>query len=266
MRTTVLLAAGLALAASACDSGESSCLAGSHCYRSQYARVACEAVPFGRVGVGTTATLIVSIRNLGNVATTNFAVGPLPEPFGFVGGAFPGTGGTCGAAIAAGRDCTIVVRFSPPEAKVYQGIAFGVVYAPPMYTDMDDDTADCGLDSIGTAVTNQLAISPETPHDFGSVSPPSSSSTVFTVTNTAGATLPLACADFEILPSAGFVLGAGTCCTTASLTPGDTCTIGATFAPDAAMAPFTYLGSLYYGKAQPDALSNRVELFGQRAP
>jgi hypothetical protein len=266
IRMKVLLAAGVALAGSGCGSGGSTCLAGSHCYRSQYANVTCEAVPLGRVAVGTTTTLIVSIRNLGNVATTKFTVGPPPEPFGFAGGAFPGTGGTCGASIAAGKDCIIVVRFSPPEAKAYPGIAYNVVYAPPMYTDMDEDTAYCGLDGIGTVGTNPLTISPESPHDFGSVSPPSSSSAVFTMTNTAGATLPVACADFEIFPSAGFGLGGGSCCTTTSLTPGGSCTIGATFTPDAAVAPSTCLGSLYYGKAQPDVLSNRVELFGKRAP
>lgn len=66
--------------------------------------------------IGDTADRTFTISNTGNFeasdVTDAFA---LSAPFSFMGGTYPGTGGTCTHAIDAGDDCTIVVRFEPTD-------------------------------------------------------------------------------------------------------------------------------------------------------
>jgi hypothetical protein len=69
---------------------------------------------FGAIAVGATVEHTFHLTNVGAQAATAVAADPLPGPFAFKGGAFPGTGGDCGAQLAAGQSCRIVVTFTPP--------------------------------------------------------------------------------------------------------------------------------------------------------
>lgn len=66
---------------------------------------------FGLVPIFTSADKTFQITTKANRPVTFVELAGLEEPFAFKGGAFPGTGGTCKAAIA--ENCTIVLTFSP---------------------------------------------------------------------------------------------------------------------------------------------------------
>lgn len=71
---------------------------------------------FGNYGKGATATKTFTITNSGGVAATLMAEAasdPLAAPYDFLGGTYPGTGGTCGASLAVNATCTVVVSFAP---------------------------------------------------------------------------------------------------------------------------------------------------------
>ncbi|HLL81152.1 MAG TPA: choice-of-anchor D domain-containing protein, partial [Longimicrobium sp.] len=75
---------------------------------------ACGPYDFGSALVGSTVERTFTVFNTGAIATSGVGdAGVLAPPFGFKGGGFPGTGGTCGNVINAGGSCTLVVRFSP---------------------------------------------------------------------------------------------------------------------------------------------------------
>ena len=71
---------------------------------------------FGNVTVGATATRTFTLQNTGAVAATAVGGSGLVAPFSFLGGSYPGTGGTCGATINASANCTVVVEFAPTSA------------------------------------------------------------------------------------------------------------------------------------------------------
>lgn len=75
---------------------------------------------FGSVAVGAASmSKVFTIANLGELSATNISESGLAVPFVFVGGVFPGTGGTCAAVLAAGASCSVVVDFVPPVAGTY---------------------------------------------------------------------------------------------------------------------------------------------------
>ncbi|MEZ4751826.1 MAG: choice-of-anchor D domain-containing protein [Bdellovibrionota bacterium] len=71
---------------------------------------------FGTIAVGNTSDKTFTVSNTGNNPATQMkeAVGAaLVSPFGFKGGSYPGTGGSCGTSLNQGNNCTIVVSFAP---------------------------------------------------------------------------------------------------------------------------------------------------------
>lgn len=67
---------------------------------------------YGLVGMPRDHTFYV--QNLGEQSATGVGDGGgLASGFAFKGGAYPGLGGTCGASIAGGERCSIVVTFAP---------------------------------------------------------------------------------------------------------------------------------------------------------
>lgn len=70
---------------------------------------------FGNVFLGATSSRSITVSNTGNYEATMMADGgALSGNFSFVGGTYPGSGGgTCGATLAAGASCVIVVQFAP---------------------------------------------------------------------------------------------------------------------------------------------------------
>ncbi len=68
---------------------------------------------FGDHGVGSTTTHIFYFTNMGAATATGVGGGALSPPFSYLGGTFPGAGGSCVGTLAAGDDCTVVVAFTP---------------------------------------------------------------------------------------------------------------------------------------------------------
>ena len=68
---------------------------------------------FGSLLTGNTADHSFTVSNIGVSAATAVSGSGLAAPFSFQGGAYPGTGGTCGATIASGASCSVVVTFAP---------------------------------------------------------------------------------------------------------------------------------------------------------
>ncbi len=71
---------------------------------------------YGTVANGAVVTHAFTITNTGGSNAIGLGGTGIAAPFEFVGGSFPGTGGTCGAVLIPGGTCTVVVSFSPVAA------------------------------------------------------------------------------------------------------------------------------------------------------
>lgn len=71
---------------------------------------------FGNIPVGGSADLTILVNKTGPNVTSVSEIG-LAAPFTLKGGAYPGTGGTCGTTISG--SCSIVVTYSPTAAAVH---------------------------------------------------------------------------------------------------------------------------------------------------
>ena len=100
---------------------------------------------FGFVSSGHIENLLFDVIYSGaspasvDVAATEAS---LPAPFGFAGGAFPGTAGTCGTQIDS--DCTLELAFSPATMGIYEG---GVVLH--YHNGVNVSTTDASLVGLG---------------------------------------------------------------------------------------------------------------------
>jgi hypothetical protein len=82
----------------------------------------CGPYTFGSIPVGTTAEQTFFLDNNGAVAATALSdAGTLALPFKFKGGTYPGTGGTCGATLASGGNCSLVVVYAPTSVTTSAG-------------------------------------------------------------------------------------------------------------------------------------------------
>jgi hypothetical protein len=88
----------------------------------------CGPYDFGSFTTGTFSDHTFTVSNTGALGASAMASsGALAVPFTFKGGAYPGTGGTCGATLAIATSCTLVVTFSP-TAPVQSNSTLGVQY------------------------------------------------------------------------------------------------------------------------------------------
>lgn len=71
---------------------------------------------YGMVTIGNTADITLTLQNQTGETLTSLNPFSIAAPFSFKGGAFPGTGGTCGATLAAGVSCTAILEFAPTSA------------------------------------------------------------------------------------------------------------------------------------------------------
>ncbi|MBL8093734.1 MAG: S8 family serine peptidase [Anaerolineales bacterium] len=76
---------------------------------------------FGQVVVDLTADRVLTLRNPGNKAASLSGASVTGSGIAFKGGSYPGTGGTCGASLAANGTCTIVLRFTPGGVATVSG-------------------------------------------------------------------------------------------------------------------------------------------------
>ena len=183
---------------------------------------------FSKQATGSTTTHAFTVTNTGGVDAAGITAAALAAPFAFPGTGYPGTLGTCGATLAAGASCAVVVAFAPTSA------------GSPTATlrlDYDDGLAG-GSASVGLAGTAAapalLAISDGPTFDYGPRATGSSLGHTFTVMNTGGvaatAITPAGpSAPFGYKGAVPFPGSNGSC--GASLAAGGSCTFTVTFAP-----------------------------------
>lgn len=68
---------------------------------------------FGLVTLGNGSEALLTVANTGMGDAAALLAEPLVGPFSFVGGSYPGSGGTCAQTLAAGTSCTLATRFGP---------------------------------------------------------------------------------------------------------------------------------------------------------
>lgn len=76
---------------------------------------------FGTHGLGSATEHAFTVANTGGATAASMSGLALAAPFSFKGGAYPGTGGSCGPTLAAGATCELVVVFQPTAAQVFLG-------------------------------------------------------------------------------------------------------------------------------------------------
>ncbi len=144
MRTLKLIGLSLTLTLSGCGTGL--CLNVMDCGLPAMISFSLnQALDLGARGFGTVTNTTVLMTNEGGVAATNLNAIDIPAPFGFAGGNYPGTGGTCTAELAAGDSCTLVISFTappPPRAAHKSTLIFA-------YNDgTEDQTVTLTLDAV----------------------------------------------------------------------------------------------------------------------
>jgi hypothetical protein len=196
---------------------------------------------FGTLTIGAAAEHAFSLTNGGGVQATALAPPTLTAPWGWKGGAFPGSGATCGTTLDAGASCTAIVTFAPIAAGAASAtLSFG-------YSDgAAAQTASVGLAGTG-ATKATLAISDGPTYDFGTRAVGAPTAHAFTVTNTGGrAATSISAA--ALASGFSFTGGAypgttGTCGTT--LAAGGSCSLAVTFSPAAAGSASSTLALSY---------------------
>jgi len=133
---------------------------------------------YGLIAAGGTMTHLFTITNSGQSTAAAINEIGLTAPFGFPGGAYPGTGGSCGATIAAGATCDIVVEFAPTVVDVYSST---INFAYDDGTNPRNTTRDIQGTAGAPAL---LAISETDPYDYLDRAIGSSTTHIFVVTNT----------------------------------------------------------------------------------
>lgn len=184
-------------------------------------------VDFGTRATGATSELTFTLANTGSYDATAVNETGLAAPFGYKGGAFPGTGGTCATTIAASTNCTVVMLFSP----VGTGLATdSIVY---QYNN-GVSTQSVSRDVQGTGVAPALIVlNPSASFDFGAVANGSVNDKIVVLTNTGGlaaASLTGVGLSAPITFKDGTFPGTGGNCST-SLAAGASCNVVVTYAP-----------------------------------
>lgn len=68
---------------------------------------------FGTIPNLSTVSHVFTVINVGGATATSISASGLVAPFQFVGGAYPGVGGTCGATVVAAGACTMNIEYAP---------------------------------------------------------------------------------------------------------------------------------------------------------
>ena len=186
---------------------------------------------FGLIANGGTTNYAFTLTNSGASNATTISEVGLALPFRFLGGSFPGTGGDCGATLAAAAACTIVVEFAPTSLGPLSD-TIDISY------NNGSSAQNATRDVQGTGGTPaSLDIAGLDPYDFGTQAISSSTANLFTVTNS-GAIQATSLADGAGLASpfvytGGSYPGTGGSCG-ATLNAAASCTIEVAYEPSGA--------------------------------
>ncbi len=181
---------------------------------------------FGDIIQTQKSTRTITLSHLGPVPATSLDINNLAEPYSFLGGTYPGDGGTCSDILETGS-CTIVVEFAPTSTGV-KNQAFTLNYN----NGNDNRTINTTLTGEGLAQAI-ISISEANPFNFGSTNLSGSIDKAFILSNS-GSVSGTAIAgsfDLEVFSfKGGNYPGVGGNCGMA-LTPGLSCSIVLNFKP-----------------------------------
>src|SRR5690606_35265214 len=71
-------------------------------------------ISFGVRAFSTSSSIVVVTTNTGSVTAESISGALTSAQFNFLGGAYPGDGGTCKTSLAPGDSCTLVLSFTAP--------------------------------------------------------------------------------------------------------------------------------------------------------
>jgi hypothetical protein len=97
------------------------------------------AYDFGNRDFAASRSVTLSLENTGEMAATisgmTFAnaQGAAVSAFGYKGGSFPGTGGSCTSTLSPDTACSIVISFTAPTATVYASTAYSATATLAFY-------------------------------------------------------------------------------------------------------------------------------------
>ena len=198
------------------------------------------AFDFGTLATNTTSNHLFVVTNSGTASATSMGA-TLPEPFAFLGGSYPGAGGTCNQTLVAGASCFLDVAFTPASSAV-AAATLSIAY----FDGMASASAKRDLSGAGTsraflsltdyplAYYQQFGLQTDPPtFAFGARGVGSKTTATFYLTNTgaAGATSLSGgglAAPFTF--AGGSYPGSGGSCA-GSLAAGDSCTVVVVFGP-----------------------------------
>ena len=136
---------------------------------------------FGNVTVGSTMDVTFTLSNGGGQTANALTLSGFGVPFAYKGGAFPGTGGTCGTSLTTSSSCTFVVTYSPTAA----GLSTKTVDVA--YDNGSGSTIHLTKGIQGTGIISALlGISDSPTYDYGSHPIGSATDATLIVTNSGG--------------------------------------------------------------------------------
>lgn len=189
---------------------------------------------YGNIALNSATDRTFTVTNSGDLDADNVAEtisASLDAPFDYKGGTYPGTGGTCPSSITSGQACTIVITFTPTAA----GAASDTI-SLDYESAGTPKTATRAIQGTGVNVAS-LAITADSSANWGNRAVGSTTSLLFTVTNSGAGSATVVAEDGSAALAAPFSFtggsfpgsGGGTC--TATIAAGATCKIRLSFAP-----------------------------------
>ncbi|MGC4122726.1 MAG: choice-of-anchor D domain-containing protein [Myxococcales bacterium] len=219
---------------------------------STVAIVAFSGFDYGQVNVGSTADHTFTVTNSGEAPASGLTAAPLGAGFSFKDGAYPGTGGTCGASLPAGA-CTLVITFAPTRA----GTA-----STALELSFSDGLAPASVSRTLTGlgfVPATLAFGAN-PYDFGTIAPNGTAAVLVMLANTGSVAATNLAFDPLQVPftykGGAFPGLAGTCGT--RLDAGASCILDLVYKPTAAGSSTSPLQATYENGSGTTATASTV--------
>jgi len=179
---------------------------------------------FGSIAANAhSSPVTVTLTRTGDVGATAMSADALPAPFGFVGGTYPGIGGTCSTALS-GSTCTINLVFSPTARFDYGPTPLTVHY----FDGVNQQAAVIQLTGSGYTAAAVTIVAGGGTANFGKVPLNGTLDKVFTLNNV-GTHSADSLAVNAVLLQPYFTAVSNTC--GSSLAAGSSCTYTIRFAP-----------------------------------
>jgi len=184
---------------------------------------------FGNQVTGSTTSKTFTVTRTGGIDATAVVGYGLAAPYTFLGGSYPGTGGTCGVTISTAT-CTVIVAYTPTTQAVHND-TINIDY----FDGFNPQTASRPMTGTGVLAT-VLTVSDAGTFDFGTKATGSLTDKTYTLTYVSGtiAATGIGVTTFAapFTYKGGAFPGTGGTCAT-SLASGS-CTIIVTYAPTTA--------------------------------